>query len=102
MLMNVLRLAPKLMVNRARYGRYLDVLVAHSPPWKIHDQDDLPHQGFKSFLRLHALVSSRAICCTATSTSTAATWSRARPTSETEVINAYPYKIIELDTKQWR
>jgi len=44
------RLAPKLMMNRIRYGRYLDVLVAHSPPWGIHDQPDRPHQGFKSFL----------------------------------------------------
>jgi Icc-related predicted phosphoesterase len=31
------------------YGRYLDVFVTHAPPWKIHDMDDLPHNGVKAF-----------------------------------------------------
>ena len=47
---NVYALAPKLMANRMRYGRYLDVLMTHSPPAGIHDKADLPHQGFTSFL----------------------------------------------------
>lgn len=43
------RLVPGLMINKLRTGRYLDVLVTHAPPWKIHDADDLPHQGIKAF-----------------------------------------------------
>jgi Icc-related predicted phosphoesterase len=43
-------LAPALFLNRLRYGRYLDILVAHSPPRGIHDGDDLPHRGFETFL----------------------------------------------------
>lgn len=43
-------LSPALIVNRARYGRYLDVLVTHAPPAGIHDLPDLPHRGFKSFV----------------------------------------------------
>ena len=97
MLMNVLRLAPKLMMNRARYGRYLDVLVAHSPPWKIHDQDDLPHQGFKSFLRFMRWFKPRYLLhghihLYRRDVVTRTTY------QQTEVINAYPYKIIELDS----
>jgi hypothetical protein len=42
-------LAVRLMINRIRYGRYLDILVTHAPPWKIHDMDDLPHHGVKAF-----------------------------------------------------
>jgi hypothetical protein len=42
-------LAPALMVNKIRYGRYLDILITHAPPWKIHDMDDLPHHGIKAF-----------------------------------------------------
>jgi Icc-related predicted phosphoesterase len=42
-------LAPRLLLNKIRYGRYLDILVTHAPPWKIHDMDDLPHQGIKAF-----------------------------------------------------
>jgi Icc-related predicted phosphoesterase len=43
------RMLPKLLSNRLRYGRAMDVLVTHAPPWKIHDQDDLPHQGIRAF-----------------------------------------------------
>lgn len=46
---NVLSLAPTLLLNKLRYGRFLDVFVTHAPPWGIHDQEDLPHQGIKAF-----------------------------------------------------
>lgn len=49
MWMHVLALAPKLVFNRAVYGRYLDIFITHAPPWGIHDQADLPHQGIKAF-----------------------------------------------------
>lgn len=52
---NVVRLFPKLLMNRIRHGRYLDMLVAHSPPAGIHDKADLTHQGFNSFLTLMRL-----------------------------------------------
>ena len=47
----IARLVPSLLWNRRRYGRYLDVLVTHSPPFGIHDRQDLPHTGFKVFLQ---------------------------------------------------
>lgn len=46
----VLRLLPRLMLNRLRHGRYLDVLVTHSPPHGVHDRLDQAHIGFKVFL----------------------------------------------------
>jgi Icc-related predicted phosphoesterase len=46
---NIARLVPKLLWNLARYGRALDILVAHSPPYEIHDGKDLAHRGFKIF-----------------------------------------------------
>ena len=45
-------LVPSLLMNRIRYGRYLDILVAHSPPYGIHNGDDRIHAGFKAFLWL--------------------------------------------------
>jgi len=42
-------LVPGLLINRMRFGRYLDILVTHAPPYKIHDADDLPHVGIKAF-----------------------------------------------------
>ena len=35
--------------NRRRYGRALDILVTHSPPFGIHDNKDLAHTGFRVF-----------------------------------------------------
>ena len=46
---HVLRIAPRLLRNRVLYGRYLDIFISHAPPWGIHDQPDLPHQGIKAF-----------------------------------------------------
>lgn len=43
-------LIPRLFLNRIFRGRYLDIFVTHAPPWKINDQDDLPHQGIKAFV----------------------------------------------------
>ena len=38
------------MFNKLRYGRYLDVMLAHAPPFGIHNGPDFPHRGFKVFL----------------------------------------------------
>jgi Icc-related predicted phosphoesterase len=44
-----LRMSPALWANRLRYGRFLDILITHAPPYKIHDGDDLCHTGFRTF-----------------------------------------------------
>lgn len=49
MWLKAFRLVPGFLINRLRYGRYLDIFVTHTPPWKIHDQEDLPHRGLKAF-----------------------------------------------------
>lgn len=48
----VAQLLPSLLYNRIKYGRFLDILVTHSPPFGIHDKTDLPHTGFRVFLPL--------------------------------------------------
>jgi Icc-related predicted phosphoesterase len=49
MWLNIFSLVPALLMNRVRFGRYLDIFVSHAPPKGIHDMDDLPHQGIKAF-----------------------------------------------------
>jgi Icc-related predicted phosphoesterase len=49
MWLNVFRIVPRLLVNRLILGCYLNVFVTHAPPWGIHDQPDLTHQGIKAF-----------------------------------------------------
>ncbi|NTW03911.1 MAG: metallophosphoesterase [Oscillochloris sp.] len=46
------RLVPQLLINRLRYGRYLDMLITHAPPLGIHNGPDYPHHGFRAFLWL--------------------------------------------------
>ena len=42
------RMLPRLMLNRINYGRALDILITHSPPFGIHDEDSQAHQGLKA------------------------------------------------------
>lgn len=44
------KLIPRLIYNKLRYGRYLDIFVAHAAPLGIHDRPDPCHKGFKCFL----------------------------------------------------
>jgi Icc-related predicted phosphoesterase len=49
MWLNVFKLVPSLLRNRFTSGKYLNVFVSHAPPWGIHDEPDLTHQGIKAF-----------------------------------------------------
>ncbi len=50
MFLSILRLLPLLLWNRALRGRFLDILVTHSPPYGINDLPDPCHTGFRIFL----------------------------------------------------
>ncbi|HBX70650.1 MAG TPA: metallophosphoesterase [Chloroflexi bacterium] len=49
MWLHVFSLVPGMLLNKWRYGRYLDIFVSHAPPWDIHDEKDRTHQGIKAF-----------------------------------------------------
>jgi Icc-related predicted phosphoesterase len=87
------RLAPALLLNRLRYGRYLDVLVTHSPPRGIHDGDDLPHRGFQSFLGFIDLFKPRYLLHGHKHVYGPETTSTRY--AETDVINVHPFRVIE-------
>ncbi len=50
MKMRIMKLVPRLIYNKQRYGRYLDILITHAPPRGIGDGEDLCHRGFECFL----------------------------------------------------
>jgi Icc-related predicted phosphoesterase len=93
----LLKMTPRLLWNRLRHGRALDILITHSPPRDVNDREDPPHRGFKSlrnFLKryhpvyqLHGHVH---------------LYDRSVPSEvdfeRTRVINVYPYKLIEFET----
>ncbi|GAB4445240.1 MAG: metallophosphoesterase [Anaerolineae bacterium] len=95
----LLHIVPRLLVNKIRFGRYLDVLVAHSPPYGIHNGEDRIHVGFKSFLWLmkvfkpaYMVHGHRHVY-------------NPQETIETRfhntcVLNIYPYKLVDIEVPQ--
>jgi len=43
------RLTPRLLYNRARYGRAVDILLTHAAPKGPHEGVDYPHRGVGAF-----------------------------------------------------
>ena len=101
MRIQVARLAPRLALNRAKFGRALDILVTHSPPFGIHDMPDLPHTGFKVFhtfmmmfrpkylLHGHIHVMRNDTACVT-------------QFERTCVLNVYPYRLFEYGERPLR
>lgn len=46
---HVFQLVPGLLLNKLKYGRFLDIFVTHAPPRGIHEGEDWTHQGIKAF-----------------------------------------------------
>jgi uncharacterized protein len=92
----MLRMAPRLLWNRLRHGRAIDLLITHAPPRNVGDREDYAHRGFESFhpfikwtkprwhLHGHIHLYDRTIDHTQT-------------LHETTIVNVYPYKRLELD-----
>lgn len=91
----VLSLIPSLLLNRLLYGRYLDILVTHSPPFGIHDGTDRPHTGFKSFLWLMRWFHPPYLLHGHQHVYRQSTVTRTR-FEQTEIINVYPYCLLDL------
>jgi hypothetical protein len=96
MLSNIMKLAPGLLMNKLRHGRYLDVLVAHSPPWGIHDQPDPAHQGFKIFLNFMRWFKPRYLLHGHIHLYRLDVVTQTRYL-ETDVINVYPFRVLDLE-----
>jgi len=93
---NVAQLIPQLMVNRMCHGRWLDVLVTHSPPRGIHDEEDRAHQGFRSFLKFMHWFKPRYLLHGHIHLYRQDTIWRSHY-GKTEIINVYPYRILDLE-----
>jgi Icc-related predicted phosphoesterase len=94
----VIGMGPRLGVRRWRTGHGVDVFVAHSPAKGIHDMPDLPHNGFKSFLRFMEWYRPRYMVH-----GHVHTWDR-RTTVESNyldtcIININPFTVLEIDPK---
>lgn len=92
----IARMMPRLLWNKLRHGRALDVLVTHAPPRHVNDRDDLAHRGYQAlrpFLRWfkpavhlhgHVHLYDR-------------TQSNEQQFEATRVINVFPYKELAVE-----
>ncbi len=96
MRMTVAQMVPRLLWNRQRLGRALDVLVTHSPPFGIHDRRDLPHTGFKVFLSFLRLFRPRYHLHGHIHIYRQDEVVRTQ-FEDTTVINVYPYQVLEVE-----
>ena len=49
MKLKLMMMAPKLIYNKIKYGRYLDIFMTHASPRHIHDHEDPCHKGFECY-----------------------------------------------------
>ncbi len=92
-----------MLPNKLRRGRFVDILITHAPPRGIHDDEDVPHQGFDSYLSFmrtyrpvllihgHQHVYNRNLTMDSVY-------------EGTRVLNTYGYRVIELaeDAGRWQ
>ncbi|MCA9991513.1 MAG: metallophosphoesterase family protein [Ardenticatenaceae bacterium] len=89
------RLVPRLLWNWVRHGRALDVLVTHSPPYKVHDQPDIAHTGFKRFHQLVRVFRPRYLLHGHIHVYRQDV-PRVTQLYDTLVINVYPYRLLNF------
>jgi len=98
MVLRAQRLILRLLFNRVVYGRYLDIFIAHSPPAGIHDGPDGPHKGFEFFLTIMRYFRPRLFLHGHKHRYGPMPWHTTY--YDTEVVNVYPFRIIEWQGDQ--
>ena len=89
-------LIARLLIYLPRHANQLDIMVSHSPPFGIHDEQDHAHIGFSAFndfiktfkpryfLHGHTMLYKNNLVPPVTTV------------GSTTVINVYPYRVIEI------
>lgn len=95
-LLRAYRMLPRLLLNRVRHRRSLDVLISHSPPFGIHDDTDKAHQGLKALNWLAHFAKPRYHLHGHTHYYRNNLSARETRSGDTLIINVFPYKVIEL------
>jgi Icc-related predicted phosphoesterase len=90
------RMLPRLLLNRMQYGRSLDILITHSPPFGIHDDDTQAHQGLKAISWLVRTAKPRYHFHGHTHFQRGNLSPSESTQGLTKIINVFPYKIIDV------
>lgn len=101
MFIKLMFMVPRLILNKLKYGRYLDIFLTHTPPFEIHDRKDPCHRGFKCYrwflekfkpaYMIHGHIHLYDIQDT-----------RVSQFENTTIINAFSHYILEIDSKKFK
>jgi Icc-related predicted phosphoesterase len=87
----------KLVSQRIQSGRKLDVLITHSPPFGIHDDETLAHQGLKALNFLIRVAQPRYLFHGHTHFYRNNLEDSVTRVGKTTIMNIFPYKVIQVD-----
>jgi len=87
----------RLLSSQVRYGRKLDILITHSPPYKIHDDDTQAHQGLKALNFLIRAARPRYLFHGHTHFFRNNLEDCVTRDKQTTIMNIFPYKVIEIE-----
>jgi Icc-related predicted phosphoesterase len=90
------RLVPGLLINRFQYGRPLDILISHSPPFGIHDEDTKAHTGLRALNWILKIAKPRYLFHGHTHFYRNNLAEAETISGLTKIINVFPYKVIEI------
>lgn len=90
------RMWPRLWLNRSQYGRSLDILITHSPPFGIHDEDSKAHQGLKAINWLLRVAQPRYHFHGHTHFQRRNLSPSNSVQGLTKIVNVFPYQIIDV------
>lgn len=88
------RMGLSMLLNRLQIGRYIDILITHAPPCGIHDEQDACHLGFRAFLYFMQRFRPRYLLHGHVHRYGNETWRTQY--LDTEVINVFPSRVIEI------
>jgi uncharacterized protein len=91
------RMIPSLLLSRIKYGRALDILITHSPPFGIHDEETHAHQGLKAINWLLRMTQPRYHFHGHTHFQRRNLSASETNHGITRIINIFPYKVIEAN-----
>jgi Icc-related predicted phosphoesterase len=97
MYLRAYRLLPKILAAQTRFRRPLDLLITHSPPAGIHDDDDPTHQGLHALNFLLRWAKPRYLLHGHTIFYHQNLNSNITVSGETQIINVYPFRLLEID-----
>lgn len=102
MCLKMWKLIPRLLYNKIRYGRYLDILLVHAPPHGLYSiaKNDIAHKGFKTFNRFIDKFNPKYVIHGHIHIYGNRNTRNDHKYKKTTIINAYNYLILDLNKKK--